>query len=137
MDGHKLQWRSPPLSYRYFATDRLQSTLNRPLIPVPQMFLVTVFQLELTCTNPKSCEPLAFLNLFHAWGLQRDSRHAIKLKAWTGSPCWANFGSHCGHRFEGSLGTPAGSISTVLGCGSRVGWVWVAGLVWGVCGGCA
>ena len=50
----------------------------------------------------------------------------------TGRPCSANFGSHCGHRFEGSLGTPAGSISTTLVCGSRVSWVWVAGkgLVW-------
>ena len=104
---------------------------------VPQMLRVTVFQLELTWTSPRSCEPLRLRVVLWALIRHRDSRQAIYENALTGRPCSANFGSHCGHRFDLSFGTPAGSISTTLDCGSRVSWVWVAGKVWVDWGACA
>ena len=77
-----------------------------------------------------SCVLFLFRVRFQAETEQRDSRHEIYENALTGRPCSANFGSHCGHRFDLSFGTPAGSISMTVGIGSRVSWVWVAGLVW-------
>ena len=89
------QWPRPPLSSRYRATRRLQSSVSSRSIEPPQVFRVTVFHDELICSRPESYVPfllrvqMMFPALSHraliACGRHRDSRHAMYENASTGS----------------------------------------------------
>ncbi len=107
----------PPLLYKYADTARLQFTLVRAVITcwycTWQMLRVTVAQLPCTMSRPTSGLPVDGRTALMLRGLQRDSRKAILLNCFTGSPYFLSSGSYCGHEPVVVASTLVGAIGIV------------------------
>jgi hypothetical protein len=111
-----------PLLYKTDATLRLHPSVNRALAycarVTSHVFMVTVFQLLLTCSAPRSLEPLRRTTERLA-GLHRDSRHIIGPKILGGRPCAFSCLWYCGQSLTGAAVARAGTANVHSNSGNK------------------